>query len=227
MSTPASRCSVCDDTWGLPPGSSYQSRAALNSSGIELSCRSFRCRSMLSADPLCFEWPPGFQSLRDIQPWRHTLAFSQMRLRVDAFPGMQVCAAEWRASERSGDDRSRWPFEYSGPAEQSALRRGREGQLGERPSERSGLRLVPNQVVNRRVRDGRCRSWGESACDVPRRCGDRLSGCSLKSKRAAKRTAGTARRLGFCKSGSVGSSACRRSQLAACTIFGRAACGQR
>ena len=62
---------------------------------------------------------------------------------------MQVCAAEWRASERSGDDRSRGPFEYNGPAEQSAYGRGPEGQLGKRALERSGLSAAPRRIVKR------------------------------------------------------------------------------
>src|SRR5207302_7185681 len=58
---------------------------------LELACRAFRRGSMLSAGPSRFEWPPGFQSLRDLEPWRHTLALSSARLRVNAFGNASVC----------------------------------------------------------------------------------------------------------------------------------------
>ena len=107
-----------------------------------------------AARSCAMKMPPGFQSLRDLQPWRHTLAFSEWRLRVDAFLGMQVCAAERRASQRSGDDRSRRPFEYNGPAKQVGMRQKNRG-----PTWGATVKTVqdlewPNQIVNRRVRDG-------------------------------------------------------------------------
>src|SRR5205807_7476539 len=108
---------------------------------------------------------------------------------------MQVCAAEWRASERSGDDRSRRPFEYSGPADQSRCGRRTEGQPGERPV----LRVVPKQIVNRRVRDGRCKEPGESACDVPDGAATGSVGVLLRAKRAAKRALPGTPQVGFRK----------------------------
>src|SRR5205807_3177719 len=91
-----------------------------------------------------------------LSTYRHTLALISAstckRIReCKCVPEVEGVGAKRRR-------RSRRPFEYNGPAEPIGIGRRTESQLGERPFERSGLRLVPKQIVNRRVRDGRCKA---------------------------------------------------------------------
>ena len=105
--------------------------------------------------------PPGFQSLRDLQPWRHTLALSEMRLRVDAFPGMQVCAAEWKASERSGDDRSRRPFQYKARQTNRDIEGRPTAHSGEQTFKQFRRIAVLRVCEHRELEGALCMRWRE------------------------------------------------------------------
>src|SRR4051794_36036427 len=111
---------------------------------------------MVSAEPLLFEWPPGLQSLRDLQPWRHTLALSSARLRVNAFGNASVC----RRVEGVGAQRRR--PEPGGPLNTTVRQSNRH--TAEDPKANSGSEVRtesgPKLIVNRRVRDGRSKELG-------------------------------------------------------------------
>jgi hypothetical protein len=189
---------VSDGTSGLVLGSSYQSPTASNLGRFGRPAAPLLTfdavgRTVLSRTasglPVASR-PPALEA------YTCTLQCASTRKRIRECKCVPPSGGRRSGAETTG---AGGPLNTTVRQSQSGLAEEPRANLGSDRSERSELRVVPKQVVNRRVRDGRCRSWGESACDVPGRCGDRLSGCSLKSKRAAKRSAGTARRLGFRK----------------------------